>query len=71
MPSSIQPSEKTPSWTQSGTLDEFEKIISCPAIGLELPSIDLVEIMDRPNSDEILRDIAIMSEFNVNHAPYR
>ena len=55
-----KPSAPTP-LRQSGSLDVFEQKIVNPAIGLEFPNIDLVEVMDAPNSDEMLRDLGILS----------
>lgn len=52
----------TTTMRQSGSLNAFEQRITNPAIGVEFPNIDLVAVMDDPNSDEILRDIAILSK---------
>lgn len=49
--------------TGTGSLDGFEQLINSPAIGLEFPEIDLVEVMERPDSDRLLRDLSIMSQY--------
>ncbi|KAK3352883.1 hypothetical protein B0T25DRAFT_195848 [Lasiosphaeria hispida] len=43
----------------SGALDTYESFDSTPIIGREFPSANLVEWLDAPNSDELLRDLAI------------
>lgn len=46
----------------SGALDSFESFDVTPVIGREFPSANLVEWLNAPNSDELLRDLAITSE---------
>ncbi|KAK0621700.1 hypothetical protein B0T17DRAFT_560048 [Bombardia bombarda] len=43
----------------SGALDSYESFEVTPVIGREFPSAKLVEWLDAPNSDELLRDLAI------------
>ncbi|KAJ4385570.1 hypothetical protein N0V93_009999 [Gnomoniopsis smithogilvyi] len=43
----------------SGALDAFESFDSTPVIGKEFPKANLVEWLNAPNSDELLRDLAI------------
>ncbi|KAH8879001.1 taurine catabolism dioxygenase [Thozetella sp. PMI_491] len=43
----------------SGALDSFESFDVTPIIGKEFPKARLVEWLDAPNSDELLRDLAI------------
>jgi alpha-ketoglutarate-dependent taurine dioxygenase len=43
----------------SGVLDQFESFDLTPCIGREFPKANLVEWMQAPNADEILRDLAI------------
>ena len=44
-----------------GSLDRFESFDVTPIIGKEFPSAQLTEWLDAPNSDELLRDLAIIS----------
>lgn len=46
----------------SGALDHLEHFDVTPVIGREYVNIDLVELLRAPNSDELLRDLAITSE---------
>ncbi|KAI1814185.1 TauD-domain-containing protein [Poronia punctata] len=43
----------------SGVLDQFESFDSTPVIGREFVNVDLAEWLRAPNSDELLRDLAI------------
>lgn len=47
----------------SGALDAFESFETTPVIGKEFPKASLVEWLNAPNSDELLRDLAITSRF--------
>jgi len=46
----------------SGSLEKFESIDITPVIGTEYTQASLVEILQGPNSDELLRDLAIKSK---------
>lgn len=46
----------------SGALDAYESFDSTPIIGREFPQARLVEWLNAPNSDELLRDLAITSQ---------
>lgn len=46
----------------SGALDSYESFDVTPVIGREFPTANLVEWLNAPNSDELLRDLAITSE---------
>lgn len=48
----------------SGALDHFEQFDVTPIIGREYANVDLAEWLRAPNSDELLRDLAITSKFN-------
>jgi hypothetical protein len=48
--------------TVSGALDKYESFDVTPVIGKEFPTANLVDWLDAPNSDELLRDLAITSE---------
>ncbi|KAK3323381.1 hypothetical protein B0T19DRAFT_462932 [Cercophora scortea] len=43
----------------SGALDAYESFDVTPIIGKEFPSANLVEWLDAPNADELIRDLAI------------
>ncbi|KAI1841420.1 hypothetical protein JX265_001512 [Neoarthrinium moseri] len=43
----------------SGALDQFESFDVTPTIGKEFANVDLAEWLRAPNSDELLRDLAI------------
>ncbi len=43
----------------SGALDAFDKFDVTPVIGREFPNASLKEFLRAPNSDELLRDLAI------------
>lgn len=46
----------------SGSLDKFESIDITPVIGTEYPTANLVEWINSPNADELIRDLAIKSK---------
>lgn len=50
----------------SGALDAFESFDNTPVIGKEFPKASLVEWLNAPNSDELLRDLAITSKCHQN-----
>lgn len=43
----------------SGVLDQFEQFDVTPVIGREFANVNLAEWLRAPNSDELLRDLAI------------
>lgn len=45
----------------SGALDGFESIDLTPVIGTEYPTANLVEWLNSPNADDLIRDLAIKS----------
>lgn len=45
----------------SGALKEHEFVDITPSIGREFPKANLVEWLNAPNSDELIRDLAITS----------
>jgi alpha-ketoglutarate-dependent taurine dioxygenase len=45
----------------SGSLDLLQSIDITPVIGTEFPSAKLVDLINSPNSDQLLRDLAIKS----------
>lgn len=46
----------------SGALDQFKFFDTTPVIGREFVDVDLAEWLRAPNSDELIRDLAITSE---------
>jgi hypothetical protein len=54
----------------SGALDKFDSFDVTPVIGREFANVDLAEWLHAPNSDELLRDLAItsMSTLSTNAA---
>ncbi len=46
----------------SGALDSYESFDVTPVIGREFPTASLTEWLDAPNSDELIRDLAITSK---------
>jgi hypothetical protein len=44
-----------------GKLDEFNSFDVTPVIGREFPDAKLVDWLQAPNSDELLRDLAVTS----------
>lgn len=46
----------------SGALDSYESFDVTPIIGREFPKANLVEWLDAPNADELIRDLAITSK---------
>ena len=55
----------------SGALDQFESFHSTPCIGTEFPKANLVEWLRAPNSDELIRDLAITSTVPSYHSVAR
>lgn len=51
----------------SGALDSYESFEVTPVIGREYPTANLVDFLGAPNSDELLRDLAIASELSLDH----
>jgi hypothetical protein len=51
----------------SGSLDKFEKFDVTPVIGTEFKGgVQLVDLLLAPNSDELIRDLAILGIFMEN-----
>ena len=51
----------------SGALDQFESFHSTPSIGTEFPKANLVHWLKAPNSDELIRELAITSTVPSDH----
>jgi hypothetical protein len=46
----------------SGALDQYKSFDVTPIIGREFPEVSLKELLEAPNSDELLRELAITSQ---------
>jgi hypothetical protein len=46
-----------------GALDQYDSFDVTPIIGREYPTANLKEWLEAPNSDELLRELAITSQF--------
>jgi hypothetical protein len=46
----------------SGALDRFEHFDITPVIGREYPTVNLKELIEAPDSDDLLRDLAVTSK---------
>jgi len=49
----------------SGALEQYEQFDVTPVIGREFPKANVVEWLKAPNSDELIRDLAITSTFEL------
>lgn len=47
----------------AGVLDEFKSFDVTPVIGREFPDAQLVDWLSAPNSDTLIRDLAITSTY--------
>lgn len=45
----------------TGILDQYESFEVTPAIGREYPHLQIKDLLDAPNSDELLRELAIIT----------
>lgn len=45
----------------TGALEKFEHFDVTPAIGREFPTINLKELLESPDSDELLKELAVTS----------
>ncbi len=61
IPSSKGGSQKREPLKLAGVLDVHESFDITPSIGREFPTANLVDWLNAPNADELLRDLAITS----------
>lgn len=54
----------------SGFLDKFEYFEVTPVIGREYSNVDIVEWLQAPNSDELIKELAVTSECDVLNFMY-
>lgn len=47
----------------TGTLDQYESFDITPVIGSEFPKANLVDWLNAPNSDELIRELAVTSMY--------
>ena len=47
-----------------GVLDQYKSFDVTPVIGREFVDVNLKDWLEAPNSDELIRDLAITSTFN-------
>jgi hypothetical protein len=47
----------------TGALDQFKSFDVTPVIGREFPDVDLVDWINAPNADELLKELAVTSMF--------
>jgi hypothetical protein len=53
----------TKPWVKSsGALDQYEHFEVTPVIGREYPHVNLVSLLKAPNSEDLLRELALTSE---------
>ena len=63
-PRVISKGAKSPLQT-SGSLDKFQKFNVTPVIGTEFKDgVQLASLLSAPNSDELIRDLAILGKFD-------
>lgn len=61
-PSNKNPSQHREPLQLSGALDGIDHFDVTPCIGREYKNVDLAEWLKAPNSDDLLRDLAITSK---------
>jgi hypothetical protein len=55
----------TKPWVKStGSLDQYDYIEVTPVIGREYPHVNLVSLLQAPNSEELLQELALTSNFS-------
>ena len=59
-----QPTQSKPPLKLSGALDQFKSFDVTPVIGKEFPDASLAEWLRAPNSDDLIRDLAITSSYS-------
>ena len=62
LPQLSKPSPSYPPFDNTGTLDAFKQVHVTPCLGSEFKDVDVTEWLRAPNSDDILRDLALTSE---------
>lgn len=62
---SVNTKSKYPAPLQlSGALKDYEHFEVTPSIGREYPKANLADLLSAPNSDDLIRDLAITSTYN-------
>ena len=62
LPQLSKSSPSYPPFDNTGTLDAFKQVHVTPCLGSEFKDVDVTEWLRAPNSDDILRDLALTSE---------
>ena len=66
-PESTHHASPSPPLQLKGVLNDFKSFDVTPVIGREFPDAKLAEWLRAPNSDELIRDLAITSSFISRH----
>jgi hypothetical protein len=59
----VEPSQHREPLKLSGALEDQKYFDVTPIIGREFPTANVKEWLEAPNSDELIRDLAITSEY--------
>ena len=62
LPELSKSSPSYPPFDNAGTLDDVKQVHVTPCLGSEFKDVDVTEWLRAPNSDDILRDLALTSE---------
>lgn len=63
LPQSSDSSSTYPPFKDLGNLDGLKEVHITPCLGSEYKDVDVTEWLKAPNSDDILRDLVIRSEY--------
>lgn len=63
LPGKATPAAAKPWLKSTGALDQFEHIELTPVIGREYPKADVAAWLQAPNSDELIKELALTSKF--------
>lgn len=55
---------KYPPFKDTGSLDRFTTVQVTPCIGTEFKNVDLAEWLRAPNSDDIIKDLALLCKLS-------
>ena len=61
------PKSSYPPFADSGSLRNFKTVPVTPILGTEFKDVDITEWLRAPNSDDILRDLALLSALPPTH----
>jgi len=63
LPGKATPAAAKPWLKSTRALDQFEHIELTPVIGREYPKADVAAWLQAPNSDELIKELALTSKF--------